>query len=185
MQPTQNKNSIIIGMLAVLIILAAYIAFFKKGNDATKNDEVVTPTGQTQTNQNPNGPDYQPSTHTTPSTILPQYVSGKKWPPVIQNVATAYSCTTSHTEMGDTAQKVIDGKTYCITTFIDAAAGRRDGEYTYVTANASGTKVANFHLEWVSCGGYGGPGDANYDQCQSEQNTFFGTLDVLIDSLMQ
>ena len=61
MQPTQNKNSIIIGMLAVLIILAAYIAFFKKGNDATKNNEVVTPTGQTQTNQNPNGPDYQPN----------------------------------------------------------------------------------------------------------------------------
>lgn len=37
-------------MLAVLIILAAYIAFFKKGNDETKNDEVVTPTDQVQTN---------------------------------------------------------------------------------------------------------------------------------------
>jgi hypothetical protein len=61
MQPTQNKNIIIIGMLAVLIIIVCYIAFFKKGNDEIKNDYVVTPTGQTQTNQNPNGSDYQPN----------------------------------------------------------------------------------------------------------------------------
>lgn len=65
-QSPKNKNSIIIGMLAVLVILAAYIAFFKKGNDEIKNNEVVTPTGQTQTNQNPTGADYQPNQNTTP-----------------------------------------------------------------------------------------------------------------------
>lgn len=75
-QSPKNKNSIIIGMLAVLIILAAYIAFFKKGNDEDwKNGPLDTtvgypcgidgsecgPEGQTQTNQNPTGADYQPN----------------------------------------------------------------------------------------------------------------------------
>ncbi len=53
-----NSNKIIIVLLVVVIIILGYFAFFK--NKQT-NNSVVVPTGQTQTNQNPNGPDYQPN----------------------------------------------------------------------------------------------------------------------------
>jgi len=71
-----------------------------------------------------------------------------------------------------------------VTVTIDAAAGSRYGEYTYITANGSGTKKTNFTLRWPNCGVYGGPGDVEYDQCQTNQTTFFNDLDALIDSLM-
>ena len=81
-------------------------------------------------------------------------------------------------------KSIINGKTYCITSFIEAAAGSLHGEYTYIAASGAGTKKTNFTLRWPNCGVYGGPGDTEYDQCQTEQTTFFGNLDAIVDSLM-
>jgi hypothetical protein len=70
MMPKKSKNPIVIGMLAVLIILAVYIAFFKKDSTDSAvigDDSSMFPTGQTQTNQNPTGADYQPGTNTPPT----------------------------------------------------------------------------------------------------------------------
>ncbi len=121
----------------------------------------------------------------TYSTILPQYVSGQEgWPPAIQTSSEAYSCEAGHSEMLDVTEKIINNKNYCITTSVDAGAGQRYGQYKYTRANGMGTKTTYFTLRWPSCGVYGGPGDAQYNQCQSNQNTFFANLDLLIDSLM-
>lgn len=123
------------------------------------------------------------------STALPEYVStmtvGAGWPPVIQTSQQTYSCIQNISKEGPTTiEKIINGKKYCVSSFIDGGAGGRGGEYTYTRIDGAGTKTANFSLRWVSCGGYGAPGDTQYDQCQLNQDIFFGNLDSLIDSLM-
>jgi hypothetical protein len=47
MMPKKSKNPIVIGMLAVLIILAVYIAFFKKGNTEVDTKDTASLSGQT------------------------------------------------------------------------------------------------------------------------------------------
>lgn len=46
--PKKSKTPIVIGILAVLIILALCVAFFKKENSRVINTNTVTPTDQTQ-----------------------------------------------------------------------------------------------------------------------------------------
>ena len=188
----QNKNTIFIILLVIIILILGYVAFFRPqnvnqnyGND---NQIPVTNTVENNTVQNPaqNNLPVNTNNPVSISTTLPQYISGQQgWPPVVQTSGSHYSCTPAHSEMGDTVEKIINNKNYCITSFIDAAAGNRYGTYTYTTAGIQGSlKTTTFTLHWPSCGGYGGPGDPTYNQCNTNQTNFFAGLDSLIDSLM-
>jgi hypothetical protein len=124
------------------------------------------------------------------STALPaKYLSSQNWPPVVKISNFAYSCKLS-SGTGDVPtviqEKTINGKKYCITSLIDAGAGSRFGEYAYTTPNisGSGTKTISFNLRWSSCGGYGAPGEAQYDECMITVSTFLNRLDEVVDSLM-
>lgn len=119
------------------------------------------------------------------TTISSKYIAGtKNWPPTIQISSLAYSCTKSSGENLTVVQKIINGKMYCIKSFVDGGAGHFGGEYTYTIASSSGTKLANFELQWGSCGVYGGPTDPVYKQCKAEQDNVFNNLDAMVDSLM-
>ncbi len=119
------------------------------------------------------------------TTISSKYITGtKNWPPSIQTSSVAYSCPTSASENFVAVQKVINGRTYCVSSMINGGAGHWGGEYTYTIASGAGTKTANFELRWGSCGVYGGPSDPVYKQCKSEQDTVFNNLDAMVDSLM-
>jgi len=126
-----------------------------------------------------------------PTTELPaKYLDSQNWPPVVKTSGFAYSCKLS-SGSGDVptvvVEKTINGKKYCITSLIDAGAGSRFGEYTYTTpsTSGSGTKTASFNLRWSSCGGYGAPGEVQYDECMSIVSTFLNRLDEMVDSLMK
>ncbi|MCX6756532.1 MAG: hypothetical protein NTW35_00015 [Candidatus Nomurabacteria bacterium] len=191
-----KKNTIVIILLIIIILILGYVAFLKPQN-ANKND--VSDTQIPVTNipvQNPvvtNSPQNNLPVNTNNpvslSTTLPQYIGGQSgWPPVIENSVASYSCAqvthSGYGPNGSNIEKIINGKKYCITSSVDAAAGHRYGTYVYTTANGSGTKMTSFILGWPSCGGYGGPGDPQYNQCQTNQDTFFASLDALIASLM-
>lgn len=176
------KNAFIFFLIIIIVVLA-YMQFKPKEN--TLPD--TTPVGQTTTNDNPNGVDYQPPTTNTPisTTLSPKYMGSQNWPPVVQSSTVAYSCTPD-AGVGEVptevTEKIINGRTYCITNVTEAAMGQRFGDYIYTTADGSGTKTASFNLQWSSCGGYGGPGDAQYDECQSVVTNFFNNLDNTVDS---
>jgi hypothetical protein len=127
------------------------------------------------------------SAGSAPSTILPKYLGSNNWPPIIKTSTNTYSCSPGKSapevENSPTVvEKSINGSTYCISSFSDCGAGHCGGDYTYTTVNGSGTKTTTFNLQWNnSCGGYDGP---EYDQCKYNQDSFFGNLDKLIDSLM-
>ena len=123
------------------------------------------------------------------TTTLPQYMGTYQngWPPVIRTSPNAYSCMQS-AGTGDvptiTTQKIINGKNYCITSFVDGAMSHVGGDYTYTRVNGTGTKIATFKLYWPSCGVYGSQTDPIVIQCNSNQAIFFSNLDTLIASLM-
>ncbi len=122
------------------------------------------------------------------TTISSQYIAGSHWPPTITTSASAYSCVPSTNEITVVTQKVINGRTYCVSSTVDGGAGHYGGDYVYTRANGAGTKTATFQLQWGSCGVYGGPYgnpiDPQYTQCKQDQDNVFNNLDVMVDSLM-
>ena len=178
------NNKYLLIIIGILVVLLAF--FMIKSYIQVPYQVLVDTVDDQQDNQDTVPPQVLPVNNPpTYSTALPQYISGQTgWPPVIRNLNETYVCETSHSQMLDVTEKIINNKNYCITTSVDAGAGQRYGQYKYTRANGTGTKTTYFTLRWPSCGVYGGPGDAQYDQCQSNQNTFFGNLDLLIDSLM-
>ena len=172
-----NKGITSLAILLIILGIAVVggAAYYVGKSTVPKSETPITITTPILTDQAP----------VTTAPTLPHYFGSKHWPPTIQTSSAAYACTLTHTEVGDTVQKTINGKTYCVTTSSDCGAGHCGSDYTYTRANGSGTKTATFSLEWNNgCGGYGGPGDPQFDECHAEQTTFFGNLDNLIDSLM-
>ena len=164
-----SKNVLIGFLVVVIVALGGYVI--------VTNGSKQTPIMQ---DQSMNTPQAQPMNTT------PQNITGSKWPPVISQSSTAYSCTptTAPGAYPAITQKVINGKTYCISSAVDGGAGHFGGDYIYTTASGSGTKTATFQIQWNNCGGYGGPGDAQYDQCKIDQSNVFNNLDLMVDSLM-
>lgn len=118
------------------------------------------------------------------TTISSQYIAGTQWPPTVTSSATAYACTPSNGETHVVIQKVINSKTYCITSDIDhASGGQAGGDYVYTRANGSGTKSATFQLRWHYCD-VNSLTSSQYNQCQTDQASVFGNLDAMVDSLM-
>jgi hypothetical protein len=117
------------------------------------------------------------------STTLPApYISARSgWPPVIKNLATAYSCISlySDIEPGETVEKNIDGRKYCVSSSEDGDVGNIYKTYTYKTPFGSGIKTTTFILRYISCGGYGEPKNI---QCETNQSNF--NIDTVVASLM-
>ena len=99
------------------------------------------------------------------------------WPPVIQSYYNGYSCNKVHSDMIDTASRVINGTTYCVTDLHEASAGTIHHTFTYVTRaySGTGTKTTNFTLNYQSC-------DLSQTDCKTAQANF--NLDAIIDTLM-
>ena len=179
MKNRSKLNAVLLGILILLMVWVVSIFIRTKETDNfINNDSKKAPPSVVKVNETPK-----------PSITLPtKYVGAQQdWPPLIKNSPVAYSCV-SNSGSGDVpktiVQKKINNRIYCITSMIDAGAGSRFGEYTYITANGTGSKTTAFSLRWSSCGGYGGPGDAEYDECQAVVSSFLNNLDMTIDSFM-
>ena len=185
-----NSNKIVIVLLVIAVLVLGYFAFFK---NRKTNDGVVVPQGQTQTNQNPNGPDYQLNPKPVISTTLPTpYVHGQggTWPPTIQYSATLYSCNPpSHTNGMDKSsiERVINGRTYCIVTISEGAAGTIYKTYTYTTADTNRTDRAGTLTTTFTLGYQDSDCEIPNQQtaCHTAQLNFDNNLDAIIDSLMR
>lgn len=187
MQNNSKINTVL--LIVVIILLCIGIWFLAEKRGPEMMDDMMVPVGQTQTNLDPNGPDYQPVSHPTFSTALPTpYVNAQSgWPPVIQSSPVAYSCTTGRVGMGaptNTTEKIINGRTYCVAVTDEGAAGTIYYTYTYTTASGTGTKTTHFTLAYPDSDGCNGHGTPEENKCQTAQLDFKAKLDLIIDSLM-
>jgi len=188
-----NKGfSALIALLIVGILTLGVVIYLKNNqakapsnlsfNSNDLNSEVpinTTPVNSTliEDLQNENQP---PSTPIV-STDLPEpYISAQdNWPPIIENSSVGYTCSNSTSAMSTTISRMVNGRTFCVTTMSEGAAGSTFKTMTYVVANGTGIKSTNFTLRYVNCGAYEEP---QLSECNSAKSGF--NLDDIVESLI-
>lgn len=115
------------------------------------------------------------------------------WPPVVQTSGVLFSnsCPVMSRNVFGLSMmlsgtlKTVKGKEMCKYVFSDVGAGHHAEMFTYTAQGIQGsTKRIDFRIDWPSCGGYGGVGDLQYDQCIADQTMFLSNIDVYIASLI-
>ncbi len=178
-----NKNNrVVIVLLIIIIVLLAFLILKPK-----EDIKVATDTSYEEVNTTSNINSYNPQ-NVSVSTALPSgnYIGGQaNWPPVIKHSSEKYGCDIQHDDMIVTVERSINNRKYCITSTSEGSAGAIHYSYIYTTpsSNGSGVETTNFTLRYISCGGYGGPGDAQYNECKTAQSSL--NIDAIVDSLIK
>ena len=125
--------------------------------------------------------EQKPPVHVSSVLPLPEYVYAQgDWPPVVEHLHKKYECHEGDTG-GDvpliTEERVINRKTFCISSTTDAAAGSRYTDYTYTTPVSDGVEEVNFTLRYPNCGAYDSP---TRERCEYSQSHF--NLDTVVAS---
>lgn len=104
-----------------------------------------------------------------PESLGTTYISTAEWPPQVA-VLIAYACPTnaSSTEpFFQVAERMIDGKTYCVAALGEGAAGSTYVTYEYVTDRGDAVLWTSFTLRYVQCQNYDEP---ERSACVAEQD---------------
>jgi len=104
-----------------------------------------------------------------PETLSTTYIRAIDWPPKVTVTDSAISCEAGETEIGMTKQIDINGRTYCVTTRSEGAAGSMYTDYTYVTEKDGKTLTLTFTLRLVQCANYNEP---DRSLCTAEREGF-------------
>ncbi len=111
-----------------------------------------------------------------------KYISVVDWPPLAQMIDGPLTCTEAGAvgdRAGQTIKKIINGRTYCVTSVMEGAAGSRYTQYAYATGLNGKTLIFTFSTRASQC--------ENYEPeervaCFAEQEAF--NPDPLIDELV-
>ncbi len=171
-----NATKVFISSIGVIIILILGVNLYLwQTHRAVPNNEQpsVTPTTAVIT--------ALPSP--TPAGLGTTYITPVDWPPKVQVLDKAFTCTPAGSPIGQggqTMKTTINGHAYCLTEASEGAAGSIYTTYTYTFARGATTVSLSFTLRKVQC--------ANYDEpqksaCQSEQASF--DVGPLVDGIAQ
>ncbi len=116
-------------------------------------------------------------------TNLTEYVVPVQWPPEIVVSAEKFSCKVSGNQVlpgGKTETKIVNGKTYCVTTQSEGAAGSVYTTYIYKTSVKPKTVSLTFIVRVPQC--------ANYDEpkktaCEEEKKNF--DINQMMENIFQ
>lgn len=123
-------------------------------------------------------------TFSYPITLGTSYIAPVDWPPKLLVLPETLSCTDAGTETertGGTESRLIDGRSYCVTTVAEGAAGSIYRQYAYAFAgDESSTSILTFSLRFPQCG--------NYDEkeralCEDERIAF--TPDPFVEDIVR
>lgn len=118
-----------------------------------------------------------------PEQLGTTYISTVDWPPQLQVESKAFTCTEAGTETdraGKTEKRLVDSRTYCVTTESEGAAGSIYNQYAYVFAHDNQTAIVTFTLRFPQCANYDDP---QRTACEQERTTF--DLDSVVDKIAQ
>lgn len=121
-------------------------------------------------------------TFSYPPTLGSDYLRLASWPPKITVTADVYACKPLADDPYSTpiGERVINGRTYCVTRRSEGAAGSTYTEYGYITSRNQRLVTLTTTIQTPQC--------VNYDEpkrtaCETEQRTF--DLDTLVDTIVQ
>jgi hypothetical protein len=120
-----------------------------------------------------------------PKEILAEYISEAQWPPKLIIEDKAFVCNPSGNEIrpgGQTELRLVDNRSYCVTTESEGAAGSTYTSYTYEFPQDNQTGIITFTLRFVQCQNYDEP---KASACESERSAFDmdGTVDKIAQSI--
>lgn len=120
-----------------------------------------------------------------PKEILAEYISEVQWPLKLIIEDRPFICNSSGNEIqqgGQTEQRLVDNRVYCITKESEGAAGSIYTAYTYEFPKDNQTGVITFTLRFVQCQNYDEP---KASECESERSAFDidGTVDRIVQSI--
>jgi len=107
-----------------------------------------------------------------PEILLTEYINAVDWPPQVQVLNEAFTCTEAGSETaraGQTIKRMVDDRIYCVTKESEGAAGSIYTNYAYAFPKDRKTIIFTFSLRAVQC--------ANYDDpqkiaCENERSAF-------------
>lgn len=118
-----------------------------------------------------------------PETIGTTYIHTVDWPPKIQVIDEAFSCTEAGQETeraGETTRAIINGREYCVTRIAEGAAGSIYTQYAYGTELQGEMLFLTFALRASQCGNYDEP---QRSACETERTTF--DVDALVAKITE
>ena len=110
------------------------------------------------------------------------YVGFDYWPPRVSILGSSYTCEeTEFVVSGSIYEKEIQGRTYCIETWIEGAAGSTYTDYAYTVALDDTTiaKIA-FTVRMPQCLNYDSP---KSEDCIIEEKEF--SMDRVVDTIVE
>lgn len=107
-----------------------------------------------------------------PETLGTKYISTVEWPPEVELQQAIFSCAEPI--------KQINGRDYCASQQIGAAAGSRYVTYIYHTLKDEGMVTVRFALRYPECANYEDP---QKSECETERQAF--DADDLADRIAQ
>ncbi|BFD25166.1 MAG: hypothetical protein JST_000490 [Candidatus Parcubacteria bacterium] len=118
-----------------------------------------------------------------PPRLETKYISSRDWSPTLIVLNAPYSCNPVGNESSPgiwKAEKTIDGRSYCVSTYSEGAAGTIYKNYSYYFPLAGQTGVISFFLGYPQCVNYDDP---EKTACEKEQADF--NLDALVEEIVK
>src|SRR3989344_1895584 len=109
-------------------------------------------------------------TFTPPANFSSEYVEALDWPPSVQILPEPFACTAAGEPTniaGRTEERSIDGRKYCVTEVMGAAAGSAYTQYAYAFEEGDQTIILTFSIRVPTCANYDEP---KRSECQSDQD---------------
>jgi len=189
------KKLLIILIPFVLVLLAIYYYAGRSGNFGNigtifgirKNIDIV----QENTNQAEPVDPYEgwqtfiaqdnSFSYRYPEQLTTTYITTVDWPPLIQILDQGYECTEGGSiidRAGQTQERLVDNRKYCLTLIMEGAAGSVYDQYAYKFDGDNRVVIMTFTLQEVQCMNYDEP---KLSECLGERETF--DIDSVVDRM--
>lgn len=170
-----SKSSIT--LLLCLPILPAEIACSSRtGNDSGTQDTHTGTESWVEYTDEAEGLSFK-----YPDSLATTYISPANWPPQIEASTQPFECEVGSQEIADqgqTEERIINGRPYCVTQATEGAAGSIYTTYTYVFEQGGEVVNVRFSLRYSQCYNYDEP---EQGECQTERESF--DVDALVDQM--
>ena len=118
-----------------------------------------------------------------PEKLSAEYISSVDWPPQVQVLDEPFTCTPGGLAIqrsGQTEQRTITNRDYCVTIVTQGAAGSIYTQYAYAFFQDNQTVIFTFTFRATQCGNYD---EDQRPECEQERLSF--DVDGLVDEMVR
>lgn len=170
-----SKYLLIFGL--ALVIVGAGLLYLSRDTARAPAEPIPEP----ETSADPDWSRYADDTLSFryPAELPTEFMRAVEWPPRV-TVGAARACEAESGVSGETKEIPVNGRTYCVTTTGEGAAGSVYTEYAYSMQQDGRTITLAFTIRAPQCGNYDDP---QRTACEQERASF--DVDALANRIFQ